>query len=58
MLNILWLQPFQCEDLVVFSVLYHCKLALSFGLSVEQNKTFDDVILHGIKEIMFFCIVV
>ncbi len=41
----IWLHLFICEDFLLFSVLYDCKLNIFRYWTAGQNKTFEDVTL-------------
>ncbi len=56
--NILQFQLLNCEDLLLFTVLYHCQLNLLGFLTVGQNHSFIDI-TRGFRNFLwaFFIIV-
>ncbi len=50
MWKIFWCQLLECEDWLLYSVLYHLNcIRLGFGLFVGQNKLFEDANLSSKK---------
>lgn len=45
--TLLWCKLLQCEDFILFSILYYCKLNISFGLLVRTNQQSDDITLDS-----------